>query len=275
MKLNVLIIVLLSSINRALAQKQFSFSSNNSMYPLKVINSKYPSNDTRFNDNSCLIYVPKHFNKNKPWHFFFWFHGSTNNIQSTIEQFKLREQLNLSKINAIIVMPEAAKNAPESYAGNWEQPNNFNYFMEDLQLKLKSEKIVDSITNNNQLIIAGHSGAARVIVKVLDFSKTAIRSILLFDAIYGNEQNIINALKRFPNCKLFNLYSNRESCLRSSKRLMEMLAKDNMSFVNKQDIDVTDIELKLNKIFCLSSMLSHNDIPVSNNYLSRFLKASE
>ena len=217
----------------SIAQKQFTFTSNSSMFPLKIVNVKYPSSDSKFNDNSCLVYVPKHFNKNKPWHFFIWFHGSTNNIQSTIEQFKLREQLVLSGVNAIVILPEAAKNAPESYAGNWEQANNFNYFMEDVKLKLKSEKIVDKVSNENQLIIAGHSGAARVLVRVMDYSSTAIKGILLFDAIYGSETNIINCIKRFPSCKFINLYSQREGCIRSSKKLMELLQKENINFFFK------------------------------------------
>lgn len=272
----ILLLILISAyFNSSLAQKQFTFSSSNSMFPLKVANAKYPNTDSRFNDNSCLIYVPKHFDKKKAWHFFFWFHGSTNNIQSTIEQFKLREQLILSQVNAIIVMPEAAKNAPESYAGNWEQANNFNYFMEELKLKVKSEKIVDNVTQDNQLIIAGHSSAARALVRLMDFSSTTIRGVLLFDAIYGNEQNIVNCLKRFTNCKLINLYSQREGCLRSSKKLMELFGKEKMNFISKQDTDISDEELKANRIFCLSSNLSHNDIPVSFNYLSRFLKAVE
>jgi len=243
------------------------------MFPLKTANAKYSSNDSKFNDNSCLVYVPKHFNKNKTWHFFLWFHGSTNNIQITIEQFKLREQLILSGVNAIIIMPEAAKNALESYAGNWEQANNFNYFMEDVKLKLKSEKIVDNVTAENQLIIAGHSGASRVLVKVMDYSSTTIKGILLFDAIYGGETNIINCIKKFPSCKLINLYSQREACLRSSNKLMELLQKENINYFSKQDTDFKDGEIKSNRIICLNSNLSHNDIPVSNNYLSRFLKA--
>lgn len=165
------------------AQKQFTFSSNNSMFPLKSANSKYPSSDSKFNDNSCLVYVPKHFDKNKIWHFMLWFHGWNNNIQSTIEQFKLREQIILSGANVILIMPEGVKNGNDSYCGNWEQDNYFNYFMEDVKLKLKSEKIVDNITANNQLIISGHSGASRALVRVMDFSSTTIKSILMFDAI--------------------------------------------------------------------------------------------
>lgn len=274
MKKNItLLLLFIAIVSNITAQKQFTFGSSNSMFPLKVANAKFSSSDSKFNDNSCLVYVPKHFNKNKPWHFFLWFHGSTNNIQSTIEQFKLREQLILSGVNSIIIMPEAAKNAPESYAGNWEQANNFNYFMEDVKLKLKSEKIVDNVTAENQIIIAGHSGAARVLVRVMDYSSISIRGILLFDAIYGNETNIIACLKKHNNCKLINLYSQREACLRSSKKLLELLQNENINCLLKQDTDFKDGDAKNNRIICLNSNLSHNDIPVSNNYLSRYLKA--
>lgn len=257
------------------AQKQFTFSSNNSMFPLKSANSKYPSSDSKFNDNSCLVYVPKHFDKNKIWHFMLWFHGWNNNIQSTIEQFKLREQIILSGANVILIMPEGVKNGNDSYCGNWEQANYFNYFMEDVKLKLKSEKIVDNITANNQLIISGHSGASRALVRVMDFSSTTIKSILMFDAIYSHESNIIKCFKKFPSCKLINLHTAREACTTSTKNLIQLLQKEKINYLQKQDTGVTDAELKSNRILCLSSNLSHNDVPVSYNYLSRFLKASE
>ncbi len=257
------------------AQKQFTFGSSNSMFPLKTANAKYSGSDSRFNDNSCLVYVPKHFNKNKQWHLMLWFHGWNNNIQSTIEQFKLREQIVLSGANVILIMPEGVKNGNDSYCGNWEQTNYFNYFMEDVKLKLKSEKIVDNITANNQLIISGHSGASRALVQVMDFSSTTIKAILMFDAIYSHETNIINCLKKNPSCKLVNLHTSREACTTSTKNLVQLMQKQKINYLQKQDTDVTDAELKSNRILCLSSNLSHNDVPVSYNYLSRFLKASE
>lgn len=275
MKKSLPFIPLLLLANFLLAQKQFTFSSNNSMFPLKTANPKYSASDSRFNDNSCLVYVPKHFDKNKNWHFMLWFHGWNNNIQSTIEQFKLREQIILSGANVILIMPEGVKNGNDSYCGNWEQANNFNYFMEDVKLKMKSEKIVDNITANNQLIISGHSGASRALVRVMDFSSTTIKSILMFDAIYSHETNIINCLKKFPSCKLINLYTAREACTTSTKNLIQLLQKEKISYLQKQDTGVTEAELKSNRICCLSSNLSHNDVPVSYNYLSRFLKASE
>lgn len=259
----------------SIAQKQFTFSSSNSMFPLKTANPKYPSSDSKFNDNSCLVYVPKHFNKNKQWHFMLWFHGWNNNIQSTIEQFKLREQIILSGANVILIMPEGVKNGNDSYCGNWEQANNFNYFMEDVKLKLKSEKIVDNITASNQLIISGHSGASRALVMVMNYSSTTIKSILMFDAIYSHENSISNCLKKFTSCKLINLHTSREACANSTKTLIKLLQKDKINYLEKQDTNVTDDELKQNRIVCLSSNLSHNDVPVSYNYLSRFLKASE
>lgn len=270
-----LLIVLFCSLLWVSAQRQYTFYASNNMFPLKEANAQYSSSDGRYNDNSYIVYTPKHFNKSKPWHFFFWFHGSTNNIQSTIEQFKLREQITLSQANVILIMPEAVKNAPDSYAGNWEQPNSFNMFMEELKQKLKIEKIVDDVPANNHIIIAGHSGAARVLVRLMDYSSSTIKAIFLFDAIYSNEQNILNCIKRFPNCKLINLYSQREGCLRSSKKLMELMQKAGTTYLAKQDTDVTDEQLKQNRITCLNSNLSHNDIPVSYNYLIRYLKAVE
>jgi hypothetical protein len=97
----------------------------------------------------------------------------------------------------------------------------------------------------------------------------------MFDAIYSHETNIINCLKRFPSSKLINLHTAREACTTSTKNLIQLLQKQKTNYLQKQDTSVTDAELKSNRILCLSSNLSHNDVPVSYNYLSRFLKALE
>ena len=275
MKKILFIVCFLISVANCLAQKQFSFGSSNSMFPDNAANSKYSSSDGKYNDNSCIVYVPKHFNKNKPWHYFLWFHGCNNNIYSTIEQFKLREQLTLSGANYILIMPEAAKNCMETYSGKWEQPKYFNQFMEDAKLKLISEKIVDKSSSNNQLIIAGHSGASRVLVKIMDNSSTAIKAILLFDAISGFESNIVSCLQKQPSCKLINLYTSKENTNRSSKKLLQLLQKANLNVLQKNDTDLKDEDIRANRIISLYTNLSHNDVAVSYNYLSRFLKAVE
>ncbi|MFC4230327.1 hypothetical protein ACFOW1_00390 [Parasediminibacterium paludis] len=253
--------------------KQLSFQSNNAMFPDNRFNPNYSSNDSRFNDNTTILFVPKYFNKNKPWHYFLWFHGWNNNIYSTLEQFKLREQLNASGINAILVMPEAAKNAQDSYCGKWEQANYFNRFMKDINDKLVGENIINP-NSNGDLMIAGHSGASRVLVQIINFSNLPIKSILLFDAISGNEDKIANYLQHHTNCSLINLYTNKPNTNASSKKLQQIIQKNGLQFVQKEDTQFAENDMRKTSILLMHTLLSHNDVTTSNDYIAKFLKAT-
>lgn len=262
----------IATLNANAQGKQLSFQSSNAMFPDNRFNPNYSSNDSRFNDNSAIIFVPKHFNKNKPWHYFLWFHGWNNNIYSTLEQFKLKEQLNASGINAILVMPEAAKNAQDSYCGKWEQANYFNRFMQDVNDKLVSENIINANTNGD-LIIAGHSGASRVLVQIITYSNLPIKSIFLFDAISGNEDKIASYLQNHTNCSLINLYTNKQNTNASSKRLQQIIQKNGLAFVQKEDTQFAENDMRQTRILLMHTLLSHNDVATSNDYITKFLRA--
>lgn len=251
--------------------KQFTFQSSNAMFPDNKNNPKYSSNDPRYNDNSTIVYVPRHFDKNKPWQYFLWFHGWNNNIHSTIEQFRLREQLDDAGINAILIMPEAAKDAPDSYCGKWEQPGYFDKFMNDAKQKLIEQKVITNNADNHALIIAGHSGASRVLVQIMIHTTIPIKGIMLFDAISGYEDKIITCLKKNSGCKLINLYTNKPNTNASSLRLLEMLKNKKMCVVNKEDTQFNEADINECRILSLHTKLSHNDVATSNSYIKRFL----
>jgi hypothetical protein len=251
--------------------KQFTMQSNNTMFPDNKPNTKYAATDSRFNNNNTIVYVPKHFDKNKPWQFFLWFHGWNNNIERTLEQFKLREQLEGSGINAILVMPEGARDAQDSYCGKWEQPNYFNDFMGDVKQKLAEMKVVDNTSGNHPLIIAGHSGAAVVLVQIMDHANIPINGMLLFDAISANVDKIVACLQRNINCKLINLYTDRPNTSANSKKLVGLLKTKGLCILEKEDQDFSETDVTVCRVLSLHTQLSHNDVATSNNYIKRFL----
>src|SRR5438045_624872 len=70
-----------------------------------------------YSDSSVLIVVPAKFDATKKTNIVLWFHGWGNNIDSAAVQYNLINQFGNSKINAILVLAETAKDAPDSYGG--------------------------------------------------------------------------------------------------------------------------------------------------------------
>ncbi|MGG2352398.1 hypothetical protein ACE4Z7_24680, partial [Salmonella enterica] len=88
-----------------------------------------------------------------------YFHGWSNNVDTALEKYQLRQQFYNAGLNAVFVFPEGPKNAPDSYAGKWERPNVFNAYLNELNNFLQKEKITDASGTKPSIIIAGHSGA--------------------------------------------------------------------------------------------------------------------
>lgn len=268
----VLLLLLNTSFSTITAQKlgsnKLMFYSANAMFPDGVKSAS----DNKYNDNSSLILVPKSFKKNQAFQLFFWFHGWGNNINQTLESFKLEEELVASGINAILILPEAAKNANDSYAGKWEKANVFNAYLTDLKNFLANKNLIN-IDQPHSLIIAGHSGAANVITRVIQHANHHIKGILLFDALSYETSVIAINLEKSNTTKLINLYSPKANYTNNSNNLAKELSKRKIGYLQKTDTQFSGEDLKQNRIILLSSQLHHNDVATTNHYISKFLKA--
>ena len=70
----------------------------------------------------------------------FWFHGWRNNIDSVPARYDLVKQFIASKCNAILVLAETTKDAPDSYGGKLEQKGIFKLLLGDVLQELKKQK---------------------------------------------------------------------------------------------------------------------------------------
>ncbi|MDE3144137.1 MAG: hypothetical protein KGL19_08280 [Bacteroidota bacterium] len=258
--------------------KSFTIFSKYSMFPDSLRNAvpriyegKTYSAKEHYSDSSAYIFVPDHFDKTKPFQFVLWFHGWGNNIDSALIQYKLQQQFYDAHLNAIFIFPEGPKNSPDSYAGKFEKADTFNFFMKEVNTFLLKEKII----NKNivpKMIYAGHSGAYRVIAYLLLHSSYQCKGILLFDALYAEQEKFAIYLQQHSNCKLIDIYTDNGGTLQNSKNLtIDMLAWK-WKFIDKEEDDCTSNDLKNNRIIFLHSKKQHNDVVTSNNNFQRFLE---
>lgn len=258
--------------------KSFTITSRYSMFPDSLRNAvpriyegKTYSAKEHYSDSSTYIFVPDYFNKTRPFQFVLWFHGWGNNIDSALAQYKLQQQFYAAHLNAIFIFPEGPKNSPDSYAGKFEKPDTFNFFMKDVNTFLLKEKI---ITKNiiPELIYAGHSGAYRAIAYLLLHSSFRCKAILLFDALYAEQEKFAMYLQQHSNCKMIDIYTDNGGTLQNSKNLaIDMLAWK-WKFIDKEEEDCTANDLKNNRIIFLHSKKQHNDVVTSYNNFQRFLE---
>ena len=124
-----------------------------------VYNNELFTDTLHYTDSSILIVLPDHYKPAKKVNIVCWFHGWYNNIDSANKQFELAKQFVKSNVNAILVIAQGAKNAPDSYGGKLEQPNTFTRLINDIFTNLKKSNILLTTAVPGNMVLAGHSGA--------------------------------------------------------------------------------------------------------------------
>ena len=278
----ILLLLLTGFISTSFAQtntgRSFRITSTNSMFPDPVRNAEPRVYDNKtytaaehYNDSSAYIFVPAYFDKTKPFHFVCWFHGWSNNIDSALVEYKLQEQFDAAKLNAIFIFPEGPKNSPDSYGGKFEKPGVFNLFMKEVVQFLSNQKIISSTIHSFDLIYAGHSGAYRVMSYLLLNSSYTCKGILLFDALYGQQEKFTMYLQQHTSCKMINIYTDNGGTMQNSIDLMIDMDAWKWKYIQKQEEDITAGDLKNNQLIFIHCKGEHNDVVANHNNFQRFL----
>ena len=76
-------------------------------------------------DSSVAIFVPKGFRESGKIDFIVHFHGWTNHVERVLDHYKLIEQLTASGRNAVLVVPQGPRDAPDSGGGKLEDADGF------------------------------------------------------------------------------------------------------------------------------------------------------
>ncbi len=155
----------------------------------------YPP-DPHYSDSSVQVFVPAGFRAREAVDLVFFFHGWNSSIAETERDFHLYRQFSESGVNALLVVPELARDAPDSFGGNLEEGGGFARLVDDLLQALRGYGLL-ARPRPGRLVLAGHSGAYRVIAQVLDHGglEEHIGEVYLFDALYDLENLFADWIK--------------------------------------------------------------------------------
>jgi hypothetical protein len=235
---------------------------------------KYPV-ENHYRDSSVAIFIPKGFIGGESTNIVVYFHGWRNNIDSTFAQFRIAEQFTESKINALLIHPEGAKNAPDSFGGKLDEANGFKRFMDDiLNFLVKNKKI--KTKNIGSIVLAGHSGAYRVMSFILlrGGLTNSIKEVYLFDALYGQTEKFAYWLDHSKG-RLLDIYTEDGGTKQESQYLMDDLKAWEIPFLSLKESEVSMGDLLNNRIVFISSDLQHNDVISKRNQFQTYLQTSK
>ena len=260
--------------------KVFRISSTHTSFPDTARANGHMYNNTlydataHYSDSSVLIFVPPNFDPHKKVDILFWFHGWGNNIDSAVVRYDLIDQFNRSKINSVFVLAESAKDAPDSYGGKLERQNEFKELVDDVMRKLKKEKVARKKDEPGNVVLAGHSGAYRVMAYILQNGNVHVNEVILFDALYAETGKFIKWLKEDTAHRFINIYTNEGGTDVESKEMVKQLTNENIISYSVEEADLTPLILQQHNIVIIHSPHKHNDIIQRPDNFKLFLENS-
>ncbi len=228
-----------------------------------------------YHDSTVAIFVPRGFHPGPATNLVVHFHGWFNNVDSVLSQYRLIEQFSASRVNAILVVPQGPRNAPDSYGGRLEDEGGFKRFVDNVMSVLRSQHIVRS-TRVGKIVLAGHSGAYHAISYILmrGGMTPRISDVFLFDALYGQTEKYVHWIDAYRG-RLRVIYTEQGGTKEETGLLMEDLKGWHVPFYAATDTTFSRRTLSSSRLAFLFTDLEHNDVLAKRETFRLFLETSD
>jgi hypothetical protein len=214
-----------------------------------------------YNDSNVLIIAPKKLDADKKVDLIFWFHGWHNNIDSTVAYYQLTRQFITSGMNAVLVLPEAARDAADSYGGKLEKPAVFRALVADVLKELKNKKMIGPHCESGHILLGGHSGGGEVISYIVENGDIEINEVVLFDALYDGTEKFMIWLQADKTHRFIHLYTDYGYGPKDeSQRMVEQLKQEQIPLFETDEATISPQEIQKYKLIYIHSLRQHNDI---------------
>ena len=233
----------------------------------------YPAAE-HYRDSSVAIFIPKAYKQADTVNIIVHLHGWWNNIGTTLSRYALPQQLSESGKNAVLVVPEGPRNAPDSFGGKLEDTGGFKRFIDEVVQFLRQEGIIKA-QRAGSVILSGHSGAYHAIAFALlrGGMTENIREVYLFDALYGQTEKFAYWIDHFNN-KLITIYTDSGGTKEETESLMEDLQSWNIPFFATDEAALVPAELSHHRLLFIHTDLGHDMVMHAHTQFRDYLKAS-
>jgi len=225
-----------------------------------------------YNDSTVLIISPKNLDAKKKVDLIFWFHGWRNNVDSAAVHYQLTRQFLASGLNAVLVLAETAKDAPDSYGGKLENEGVFRALVGDVLNCLRSKSLVAKNCEVGHILLAGHSGAYRVMARIIQNGEMKIDETILFDALYAETEKFMAWIKSDSKHRFIDVYTDHGGTDGETRDMMKLLDTAKLAYVSTEESAVTPEILQKNRLVFIHSLHEHDKIIAEPDNFLLFLK---
>ena len=165
--------------------------------------------DETYCDRSVLLSLPGSFDLHRPAIMVVFFHGNQATLErDVVERQRVVDQFVASGLNAVLVAPQFAHDAPDSSAGNFWRPGFFALFLNEAATdlaKLYGSPRSFSAFDRLPVVLVAYSGgyAAAGYALAVGGAAKRVYGLVLLDALYGEEDKFVDWITQYERAAFF------------------------------------------------------------------------
>lgn len=234
----------------------------------------YPYPGKPYRDSTIGLYVPAGYRAGDTIDYVVHFHGFCNDVRHVLNRYRLREQLDLSGRNAILVVPQGPKDARDDDFGKLEHDNGgFARLIDDVAAFLRAQAVTKA-TRTGKIVLSSHSGGYGGEAGVLARGglTDAVTDVLMFDTAYAFYDIFASWVKARPDNHLLSLFT--EDTENGNVYLMSLVQGTQPNIFVHTAHGMSLAELQTRAPTFILTTVAHDELMQRYNWFSLFLKAT-
>jgi hypothetical protein len=227
-----------------------------------------------YHDSTVLIIAPKKLDAKKTVDLVFWFHGWHNEVDKAASYYELTRQFIASKKNAVLILAETAKDSPDSYGGKLESPGVFKGLTLDVLNGLRAQHLIPKGCKTGHILLAGHSGAYRVMARIIKNGQMPIDEAILFDALYAETPLFLDWIKADNTHRFIDLYTDHGGTDEETHNLVKEIAQEHIPYLESEEGNINFQSVMDNRLLFIHSLHEHNNVINKPDNFKLFLENS-
>lgn len=234
--------------------------------------TNFYSFEGHYDDSTVGVFIPKQFKPTRNVNFVVHFHGWNNHVEQVFQQYDLAHQMQMSGLNAVLLVPQGPKDAPDSDGGKLQhEPGSLTALLTEAIAFLVKEGRVPANAHLGHVALTTHSGGYLTTTYIVDRKELAdkMTDVILFDSSYGGLPAFAD-YAAVPGHRLISICT--EHLGHENARLIALLQKRHVQARVLFEEDLTDAEVaKRGPLIVLTTTLEHNDVIAKRNYFAKWL----
>lgn len=230
--------------------------------------------DVAYADATVGIYVPPRFFGKQQLDMVVHFHGWNNHVSQVFDRYRLREQFDASGLNAVLVVPQGPKDAPDSGDGKLElDDGGLKRLLADVIAYLNAQGVAAG-REPGKVALTSHSGGyAGAGGSLLRGGVPTITDVILFDSAYGYFDAFADWANASPERHFLSLFT-ADTAFGNAALMAKMQAPTPNLFVRDAAV-MTLAQLQTRApTFVATSAVAHDELLQKYDWFAMFLETT-